>query len=129
MGHWVESSHNHVDAYLGSGYAYAKTLDITNSNHVIKFPSLTRWIHIRNNGAKDIKVSFNTPDMAKNLFIYIKTGESTERLELKTPEVILVCVHGDGSSNVSIVAGLTSLSTSKYPASGSLSTPGLGGLR
>ena len=125
MGNWVKSNHNHADAYIGSGYAFAKQIATVSTTVIeVKFPGLSRWVYIRNNGAQPLKVGFSTAGIADDQYIYLKAGEHTPRLELKTGAVYLLRAGGTNTTDVSVVAGLTDIPLINFPQSGSL-----GGLR
>jgi len=125
MGNWVQSDHNHADAYIGSGYAFAKHITTVSTTILrVKFPGLSRWVHVRNNGAQPLKVAFTAAGIAADQYIYLKAGEHTPRLELKTDSIYLVRATGADTTEVSVVAGLTSIPLKNFPSSGSV-----GGLR
>lgn len=107
---------NHVPAYQASGRPFATgSLDCANdgaSGHAVYFPYVTRWVQIINNDtANVVKVGFSRRglDSEKN---YFTVGEAaaanqpsvSERLELKVSEL-----HITGSTNIDIVAGLTTI--------------------
>jgi hypothetical protein len=92
---------------------------------VIKFPSVTRWIIIRNRGnsnnnAKVIQVAgsangFTTGEYFRVSDDYNGTGarrnSTTPRLELKMTEIYLT----GSSDKVDVIAGLTGISTNTIP--------------
>ena len=106
---------NHVPAYQASGRPFATaslncTLDGA-GGHAVYFPYVTRWVQIINNDTSNaVKVGFSKRglDTEKNFFTIGKgdTGQptSSERLELKVSEL-----HITGSTNVDIIAGLTTI--------------------
>lgn len=104
---------NHVPAYQVSGAPYAKaSIDSTQAEgRVVHFPYVTRWVKIVNNDTSNaVKVAFSARGLAveSNYFTVGKgaTGQptSTEILELKVSELYFT-----GSTNVDVVAGLTSI--------------------
>ncbi len=111
---WVaEVGLNHVPAYQASGrpFATASLNCESGSGHAVYFPYVTRWIQIINNDTGNaVKVGFSRRglDTEKNFFTIGKgaTGQPTasERLELKVSEL-----HITGSTNVDIIAGLTTI--------------------
>ena len=105
---------NHVPAYQASGRPFATgSLNCeTGEGHAVYFPYVTRWVQIINNDtANVVKVGFSRRglDTEKN---YFTVGEAaadnqpsvSERLELKVSEL-----HITGSTNIDIVAGLTTI--------------------
>lgn len=105
---------NHVPAYQASGRPFATgSLNCEiGGGHAVYFPYVTRWVQIINNDtANVVKVGFSRRglDSEKN---YFTVGEAaaanqpsvSERLELKVSEL-----HITGSTNIDIVAGLTTI--------------------
>jgi len=106
---------NHVPAYQASGRPFATgSLDCTHGNapHAVYFPYVTRWVQIINNDTSNVvKVGFSKRGLQaeKN---YFTVGEAaatnqpsvSERLELKISEL-----HITGSTNIDIIAGLTTI--------------------
>jgi len=111
---WVaEVGLNHVPAYQASGrpFATASLNCESGAGHAVYFPYVTRWVQIINNDTGNaVKVGFSRRglDTEKNFFTIGKgaTGQPTasERLELKVSEL-----HITGSTNVDIIAGLTTI--------------------
>lgn len=106
---------NHVPAYQASGRPFATgSLDCANdggSGHAVYFPYVTRWVQIINNDTSNaVKVGFSKRglDSEKNYFTVGKGAAAqptaSERLELKVSEL-----HITGSTNVDIIAGLTTI--------------------
>ena len=128
MGNWVASDHNHADAYVGSGFAFTKHIaTVSDSVITVRFPRLSRWVHVRNNGAQPLRVSFQngaSRRVADDQYMLLKAGEHSPLLELKTDAVFLIRDGGTNTTNVSVVAGLTDIPIRNFPGSGSL-----GGLR
>ena len=111
---WIaEVGINHVPAYQASGrpFATASLNCETGEGHAVYFPYVTCWIQIINNDTGNaVKVGFSRRglDSEQNFFTIGKgaTGQPTasERLELKVSEL-----HITGSTNVDIIAGLTTI--------------------
>ena len=106
---------NHVPAYQASGRPFATgSLDCTHGPgpHAVYFPYVTRWVQIINNDtANVVKVGFSKRglDSEKNYFTVGEAADTnqpsiSERLELKVSEL-----HITGSTNIDIVAGLTTI--------------------
>ncbi len=104
---------NHVPAFQTSGAPYATASLDSNSieGRIVHFPYVTRWIKIVNNDTSNaVKVAFSARGLAteNNYFTVGKgvTGQptSTEILEMKVSEI-----HLTGSTDVDIIAGLTSI--------------------
>tara|TARA_Y100000592_G_scaffold100312_1_gene179706 strand:- start:9805 stop:10227 length:423 start_codon:yes stop_codon:yes gene_type:complete len=113
---WVaEVGLNHVPAYQASGRPFATASlncrDDGAGGHAVYFPYVTRWVQIINNDTSNaVKVGFSKRglDTEKNFFTIGKGAAaqptSSERLELKVSEL-----HITGSTNVDIIAGLTTI--------------------
>jgi len=75
---------------------------------------VTRWIYIKNNGATDVKLGFSENGVEGNNFITIHHSHVNQLdghspvLELKVTEIWLL-----GSSNVDVLAGLTSIDNNR----------------
>ena len=117
---------NHTPAYQVSGVPFASgSINCNQGSPVcIKFPSVTRWILIVNNDTQggpsfsndhDVKVGFSEDGVMKNNFFVVPFQggapglyPNSGRLELKVSEIWMT-----GSSNVDVVAGLTSITPEK----------------
>ena len=110
----MEVGLNHVPAYQVSGVPYASgSIDakVGDTAVEISFPYVTRWVKIINNDTTaSCKVGFSAEGLKTKR--YFTVGEataanqpsSTERLELKVSKLFLT-----GSTNIDIVAGLTTI--------------------
>ena len=110
----MEVGLNHVPAYQVSGVPYASgSIDakVGDTAVEITFPHVTRWVKIINNDTtSSCKVGFSANGLADKQ--YFTVGEavdgnqpsSSERLELKVSKLFLT-----GSTNIDIVAGLTTI--------------------
>lgn len=111
---------NNVGTYQVSGVPFATgSVDCSNTTK-IEFPYVTRWIMISNNGTTPVSVGFSRAgvevnaqlsagDIGENYFVLGKPSATdvavtTPRMELKLTELWV-----SGSSNVSVMAGLTNL--------------------
>ena len=117
--------HN-VGSYQVSGKPFA-TGSITCRNDdlpmvVVKFPSVTSWIVITNNDITNaprgphLKVGFSSNGCEghdANSYLEISGGVTTPRLDLKVSELWL-----SGSTNCSVMAGLTFIGTDAINNSG-----------
>jgi hypothetical protein len=109
---------NHTPAYQVSGRPFATgSIDASGGAVKIEFPYVTRWIYVVNhdNGGSDhCKIGFSEAGVNGTNYFRIgpQTGnehtQNTGRLELKVSELWL-----SGSGEVDIVAGLTSIPTSR----------------
>jgi hypothetical protein len=95
---------NNVGSYQVSGAPYA----IDPSTTQVSFPFVTSWVKIINNGAADRKVGFSANGVAGTSYFVVPASSSTEPLHLKLSEL-----HLDSVADVTIVAGLTNLSTQR----------------
>ena len=110
----MEVGLNHAPAYQVSGVPYASgSIDakVGDTAVEITFPHVTRWVKIINNDlTAACKVGFSANGIADKQ--YFTVGEavaanqptSSERLELKVSKLFLT-----GSTNIDIVAGLTTI--------------------
>ena len=100
-----------VGSYQVSGRPFATgsidTLKPTNSPAVVRFPKVTRWVVIGNDGGTDLHVGFSKNGVDKLVtgesnYLIVPDGTVTQPLELKLTELWL-----SGSNKVSVMAGLT----------------------
>ena len=103
---------NHVGAYQVSGRPFATGSVNCSTATKIEFPKVTRWIYVINNdnSSTDCRVGFSQLGVeSSNNFFSIgqppnNGTNDTIRLELKVSEIFV-----SGSSNIDVVAGLTSI--------------------
>ena len=109
----MEVGLNHVPAYQVSGVPYASgSIDarIGETAVEISFPHVTRWVKIINNDTSNVcKIGFSAEGLKTKQYFTVGKGaanqpSNTERLELKVSKLFLT-----GSSNIDIVAGLTTI--------------------
>tara|TARA_R100000152_G_C6660477_1_gene99504 strand:- start:263 stop:679 length:417 start_codon:yes stop_codon:yes gene_type:complete len=111
---------NHVPAYQASGRPFASgTINASNAVK-INFPYVTRWVQVINNGSDAVKVGFSEAGVRDDTVMgggsnYFKVSKLvsnqagySQRLELKVSELWL-----SGSTDVDIVAGLTTIPTDR----------------
>jgi hypothetical protein len=123
---------NYVPAYQVSGRPYASgTIDSTaNTTEGVKieFPTVTRWVAVINNDVTNsVRVAFSQNGLkgGNHFTIGPKRDGSTARssaegpLEFKVSEIWI-----SGSTDVDIVAGLTSIETAKCSGSSGTSWSG-----
>ena len=114
---------NHVGAYQVSGRPFAKAVGDTQTGSdpiQVEFPYVTRWVQIINNDTDNaVKVAFSVRGLAteSNYFRIGKASAASlptasERLELKVSSLYFT-----GSTDVDIVAGLTSIEPTKVKTS------------
>jgi|11_taG_2_1085331.scaffolds.fasta_scaffold11408_2 hypothetical protein len=103
-----------VGSYQVSGTPFATGSIDASTATKIEFPHVTRWIYIKNNGATDVKLGFSENGVEGNNFITIHHSHVNQLdghspvLELKVTEIWLL-----GSSNVDVLAGLTSIDNNR----------------
>jgi hypothetical protein len=95
---------NNVGSYQVSGAPYA----IDPSSTPVVFPYVTSWVKIINNGSVDRKVGFSVNGVGGTNYFLVPATSSTEPLPLKLSEL-----HLDSVADITIVAGLTNLSTQR----------------
>jgi hypothetical protein len=107
---------NHAPAYQVSGAPYAKAaIDTTHGPDptAVHFPYVTKWIQIINNDTSNaVKVAFSARGLAATGSVnYFTVGKgatgiplATQVLDMKVTEIYMT-----GSTNVDVVAGLTSI--------------------
>ena len=120
---------NHVPAYQVSGQPFA-TGSINASTAVkVEFPYVTRWIYVVNHESTHCRIGFSQTGVEGTNYFRIgpQSGnehtQNTGRLELKVSEIWL-----SGSSGVDIVAGLTSIPTSRVSTKDGSSWSGSSGV-
>jgi hypothetical protein len=91
---------NNVGSYQVSGIPYA----IDPSSTTVTFPYVTSWVKIINDGSADRKVGFSANGVGGTNYFLVPATSSTEPLNLKLSEL-----HLDSASDITIVAGLTSI--------------------
>lgn len=104
---------NHVPAYQVSGQPFASGSINATTATKIEFPYVTRWIYVVNRGAADVRVGFSQAGVeGTNYFVIGQssggTHQSSQRLELKVSELWI-----SGSGVVDVVAGMTSIPSSR----------------
>ena len=70
----------------------------------LRFPLVTRWITVHNNGGTEAKIGFSKTGVEGTNYFTIDAGETSPRLELKVTELWL-----SGSNDMAVVAGLTGI--------------------
>ena len=133
MGQWVPSNHNHADEYMGSSLPFA-TGSVAVANGVakeVKFPAVTRWVQVFNNGAKELRVGWTengveaNPASNSNYFV-IEAGGMSSRLEVKC-ERMFFAGNESGGTTFSLVAGYTNIPIKNFlTLSGSNGFSGVG---
>ena len=109
---------NHVGAYQVSGRPYATGSVDCSSTREIKFPQVARWVIVVNNANSNAKVGFSANGVDGTNYFDLGKASATDvpaispRLELKVSSIFV-----SGSSDISIVAGLTNISTDKVKTS------------
>lgn len=115
----MEVGINHVPAYQVSGIPFASggiNCSSGKGAQVVYFPSVTRWVTVVNNDiSNDVKVGFSKVGVDNNNFFTVPNlGGApgllahTHVLELKVSELWI-----SGSTDVDIVAGLTSITNER----------------
>ena len=104
---------NHVPAYQVSGQPFA-TGSINAATAVkVEFPYVTRWVYVVNRGAADVRVGFSQAGVeGTNYFVIGQPAsgifQNSCRMEMKVSELWL-----SGSGVVDVVAGMTSIPSSR----------------
>ena len=104
---------NHAPAYQVSGQPFASGSINAATVTKVEFPYVTRWIYVVNRGGADVRVGFSQAGVeGTNYFVVGQssggTHQSSQRLELKVSELWI-----SGSGVVDVVAGLTSVPSSR----------------
>ena len=116
-----------VGSYQVSGVPYV-TGSVASSAVAkqIVFPSVTSWVIISNvGGSSEVKVGFSQKGIdgtSGNNYFMVDQEQVTPRLELKLTELWV-----SGSNEVSIMAGLTGIPSSRTNTTGSSGIVGAGG--
>ena len=126
---------NYVPAYQVSGRPYASGTINANANTTdgvkIEFPTVTRWIAVINNDtATSVRVAFSQNGLkGGNHFTISKRGGAPGQSSIEGPmEVKVSEIWISGSTDVDIVAGLTSIEAIKCSGSNGPSWSGSSGV-
>ena len=121
---------NHVPAYQVSGQPFASGSIDASTATKIEFPYVTRWIYVTNHdNSEHCRIGFSQAGVEGTNYLRVgpETGaegtQSTARLELKVSEIWL-----SGSGEVDIMAGLTSIPTSRVTTDSGPSWSGSAGV-
>ena len=120
---------NHVGAYQVSGRPYATGSVDCSTTTEITFPQVARWVVVINNANTNAKVGFSALGVdGTNYFDLGKASAAdvpaiSPRLELKVSSIFV-----SGSSDISVVAGLTNISTNKVSTSSGTNWSGSSGV-
>ena len=96
-----------VGSYQVSGKPFAKAAIDASTTTKIEFPSVTRWVMVKNNTASVLKVGFSAAGLAGTNYFTLTSGSVTSPLELKITELHLL-----GANSVDVMAGLTFIANS-----------------
>tara|TARA_Y100001937_G_C7100290_1_gene322170 strand:- start:682 stop:1098 length:417 start_codon:yes stop_codon:yes gene_type:complete len=108
-----------TSAYQVSGIPYATgslSLEASSGNAFkVAFPYVTRWLTVVNRSNQNVRVGFSKAGVEGTNYFTVHKGNTTptdmSRLELKVNEIHLIS-HGSAiTSQVDIVAGLTTIPT------------------
>jgi len=117
---------NHTPAYQVSGQPFAKGgINAGSATQTVQFPYVTRWIVVNNNSGTVLKVGFSSNGVAGTEYFDVLPNSSSPRLEVKVSQIFL---NGGSGATVSVVAGLTSISTSRVDTSTGTSWSGSSGV-
>ena len=96
-----------VGSYQASGLPYVSGgIDARGTDGItIKFPAVTRWITVSNiPTGEEVRVAFSANGVVNTEYFELPGATVSPRLEMR-----VTAVHLSGSSNVSLMAGLTSI--------------------
>jgi hypothetical protein len=104
---------NHAPAYQVSGRPFAQGGTDASTATRVEFPYVTRWIYVVNNAPTSVKVGFSEIGVEGSNYFIVSAGNPlsssySQCLELKVSELWF-----SGSSDIDIVAGLTSIPTQR----------------
>ncbi|MHA2303603.1 MAG: hypothetical protein ACXACD_21905 [Candidatus Thorarchaeota archaeon] len=99
---------NHAPAYQVSGQPFASGSINAATATKVEFPYVTRWIYVVNRGGADVRVGFSQAGVEGTNYFVVEQSEDSQRLELKVSELWI-----SGSGVVDVVAGLTSVPSSR----------------
>jgi hypothetical protein len=123
---------NHVPAYQVSGQPFASgSIDAGSGPVKVEFPYVTRWVEVVNHGTTGhLTASFSQAGLSNGYHFKVNndggSGKGTNRsgiLELKVSEMWF-----EGSDNFDVVAGLTSIPTSRVTTDSGPSWSGSAGV-
>tara|TARA_R100000152_G_C6768241_1_gene193685 strand:+ start:42 stop:446 length:405 start_codon:yes stop_codon:yes gene_type:complete len=110
---------NNVGSYQSSGIPFATGSVNCTTATVIRFPYVTRWVVVTNNGTTNAKIGFSELGVhgGSNYFEIGKAGgadltQVSPRLELKLTELWV-----SGSDKITVVAGLTNIPPARLNSS------------
>jgi len=122
---WPKPNHNHASEYQVAGWPFV-TSSITDgtTKGVVTFPQVTQWFQVRNSHASlSLRVGFTADGVDGTNYLLI--GPSlTDGTDGMTPVYNIKCkelwVRADtsGAATYSIIAGLTNVTGSEFPALG-----------
>ena len=120
---WAKPNHNHASEYQVAGWPYVTASVCTNVPFRIEFPQVTQWFQVKVNKAPgvDLKLGFTSAGLSNGHYYLVegsdKTPSVTPVFNLKCKE-IWVTTSGAGTASFSLVAGLTNVTGSEFPAMG-----------
>ena len=117
-------SHNFVPEYQQSGIPHLETRSLNTvafnagardvqATHKFAFKSVTRWVTINCSGAGRLYFNVTAANAEADTHYFLLPASSTVRLELKCKEIYII--PDADATNVSVIAGLTSVSDEDFP--------------
>lgn len=132
---WPKPSHNHAAEFQVSGWPFV-TSSVANEVGAtpvsITFPYVTSWVQVFNTdpaGADTLRVGFTQNGVLAttgNKYLILSGGQTTAKLDVKCTNLWFM-KHGSNATSFSIIAGLTNVTPSDFPAiTGSSGFDGVG---
>ena len=106
---------NNVGSYQVSGAPFAQgNINASAEHQKIEFPEVSIWIQVINRGAGILKVGFSDVGLSGSNYFEVPATSSSDVLRVKVSELHL---YGGTSGQVSVVAGLTNIDSSRTSTS------------
>ena len=118
-----QSGLGNASAYQVSGIPYVSGgLSVVSHDLVLRFPRVTSWVQVMNNGDTDqlVTIGFSSGGVRNFNKYPLPQGQSTGKLELKVTEMYF----SGNCDDFSVIAGLTSIPTDQIDLSKQLSPSG-----
>lgn len=121
---WPKPNHNHASEYQVSGWPFVTSSaanEVAGTPISVQFPFVTSWVEIFNtDGAvgDTLRVGFTQNGVNSNPsanYLVLSGGQGTGKLELRCKEIWFL-KHGANPTSFSVVAGLTNVDGSEFPA-------------
>lgn len=114
---WPKPNHNHASEYQVSGWPFVTAGTSTGTASSIVFPQVTQWFQIRNTGGTNaLLVGFTSAGVDGTNYMSIPPTASG--IDGMSPVYNIKCkeLWVKGSTTYTLIAGLTNVTGSDFPA-------------